>query len=144
VGFRGSGISAATSVKLTLKRSEGKTWAVELEKVDRCVFLTTGWPKFVVDNSLRGYEFLLFTYDKNMHFTVSVFGWNACEKTVLSSGSGAQTTEMDKFPSGRRGHTGDDVTKAANNPTRSHSLVTVPDQSDKEVMFCSNLGQMIE
>jgi hypothetical protein len=144
VGFRGSGISAATSVKLTLKRSEGKTWAVELEKVDRCVFLTTGWPQFVVDNSLRGYEFLLFTYDKNMHFTVSVFGWNACEKAVPSSGSGAQATEMDKFPSGKRGHTGDEVTKDANNPTRSHSLVTVPDQSDKEVMFCSNLGQMIE
>ncbi|XP_071684469.1 B3 domain-containing protein Os03g0120900-like isoform X2 [Lolium perenne] len=133
VGFRGSGISAASSVKLTLKRSERKTWTVELEKVDRCVFLTTGWPQFVVDNSLRGYEFLLFTYDKNMHFTVSVFGWNACEKAVPSSGSGAQATEMDKFASGKRGHSGHEVTEAANNPTRSHSLVTVADQSNTEI-----------
>ena len=135
-GFRGSDIAAASSVKVTLKRSEGKTWVVELEKVHRSVFLTNGWPKFVVENSLREYEFLLFTYNKKMHFMVSVFGWNACEKAVRSSGSGAQATERDIFPSGKRGYSGDELTNTANNLTHSHSLVKMPDQSDREVIFC--------
>jgi hypothetical protein len=145
VGFRGPDNSAASSVKSTLKRSEGaETWVVELEKVDCCVFLATGWPKFVADNSLREYEFLLFTYDKKMHFMVSVFGWNACEKVVRSSGSGAQTTERVILPSGKRGHGGDELTKTANNLKHSHSVVKIPDQSDTEVIFCSNLGQIIK
>uniref|UniRef100_A0ACD5W055 Uncharacterized protein n=1 Tax=Avena sativa TaxID=4498 RepID=A0ACD5W055_AVESA len=134
VGIKGSEISAAPSVKVTLKRSEGKTWVVELEKVDRCVFLTAGWAKFVVDNSLREYEFLLFRYDKRMNFMVSVFGWNACEKAVLSSGIGAQATEKDIFPSGKKGHSGDGLTKTANNLKHSHSLVKIPDQSDTEIV----------
>lgn len=151
MGLRGSNISAAQPVKAVLKRSEGKTWVVELEKVDRCVFLTTGWPKFVVDNALREYEFLLFRYDKKMHFMVSVFGRNACEKAVRSSGSGAQATESlerklpcDIFPTCKRGHSGDELTKTTYNLRQSHSLVMIPDQSDTKVIFCSNLEQIIK
>uniref|UniRef100_A0ACD5VSP7 Uncharacterized protein n=1 Tax=Avena sativa TaxID=4498 RepID=A0ACD5VSP7_AVESA len=134
VGIKGSETSAAPSVKVTLKRSEGKTWVVELEKVNRCVFLTAGWPKFVVDNSLREYEFLLFRYDRKMNFMVSVFGWNACEKALLSSGIGAQVTEKDISPSGKKGHSGDELTKTANNLKHSHSPVKIPDQSDTEIV----------
>ncbi|CAM0882482.1 unnamed protein product [Alopecurus aequalis] len=141
-GFTASDISAASSVKVTLKRSEGGTWPVELEKVDRSVFFTNGWPKFVVENSLREYEFLLFTYNKKMHFMVSVFGWNACEKTVRSSGSGAQATKRDIFPSGKSGHSGDELTKTANNLTHSHSLVKIPDQSDRESFTDLHLHQI--
>uniref|UniRef100_A0A8R7TWZ7 TF-B3 domain-containing protein n=1 Tax=Triticum urartu TaxID=4572 RepID=A0A8R7TWZ7_TRIUA len=134
VGLRGSNISP---VQAMLKRSEGKTWVVELEKVDCCVFLTTGWTKFVVDNSLREYEFLLFRHDRKMDFMVSVFGRNACEKAVRSSGSAAQATESlerklpcDMFPTCKRGHSGDELTKITNNLRQSHSLVMIPDQSD--------------
>ncbi|KAM3332388.1 hypothetical protein ACQJBY_027912 [Aegilops geniculata] len=137
VGLRGSNISP---VRAMLKRSEGKTWVVELEKVDRCVFLTTGWPKFVVDNSLREYEFLLFRHDNKMDFMVSVFGRNACEKAVRSSGSAAQAIESlerklpcDMLPTRKRGHSGDELTKTTNNLRQSHSLVMIPDQSDTKI-----------
>ncbi|XP_048564424.1 B3 domain-containing protein Os03g0120900-like isoform X1 [Triticum urartu] len=137
VGLRGSNISP---VQAMLKRSEGKTWVVELEKVDCCVFLTTGWTKFVVDNSLREYEFLLFRHDRKMDFMVSVFGRNACEKAVRSSGSAAQATESlerklpcDMFPTCKRGHSGDELTKITNNLRQSHSLVMIPDQSDTKI-----------
>ncbi|XP_044976938.1 B3 domain-containing protein Os03g0120900-like isoform X2 [Hordeum vulgare subsp. vulgare] len=141
MGLGGSNVPAAPPVKATLKRSEGKTWAVELEKVDRGVFLTTGWPKFVVENALREYEFLLFGYDKKMHFMVSVFGRNACEKAVRSSGIGAQATTSlerklpcDIFLTCKRGYTGDELMKTTNNPRRSHSLVMTPDQSDTKIV----------
>ncbi|XP_037414005.1 B3 domain-containing protein Os03g0120900-like isoform X3 [Triticum dicoccoides] len=129
VGLRGSNISP---VQAMLKRPEGKTWVVELEKVDRCVFLTTGWPKFVVDNSLREYEFLLFRHDKKMDFMVSIFGRNACEKAVRSSGSATESLER-ILPTCKRGHSGDELTKTTNNLRQSHSLVMVPDQSDTKI-----------
>ncbi|CAO1945135.1 unnamed protein product [Urochloa humidicola] len=89
---RTSGAAVTSSAKLLLKNAEGKTWPVDLEEIDGRMFLTTGWTKFVEANCLREGAFLVFKYDGNMHFRVSVFGVNAVEKAVwLSAGSGVQT-----------------------------------------------------
>ncbi|KAG8055596.1 hypothetical protein GUJ93_ZPchr0001g31453 [Zizania palustris] len=116
------------SSKGILQNSEGKTWAVQLEKLDGHVFLTTGWAKFVEDNSLREYEFLLFRYDNNMQFMVLPFGLNACEKVTRSSRSAGQATRSlegnlpcDIFSSTRRGQKGGKQTDAANSLMPSHS-----------------------
>ncbi|XP_014754866.1 B3 domain-containing protein Os03g0120900 isoform X3 [Brachypodium distachyon] len=139
VGGRRSDTSVASSAQVMLKHSKWKTWPVELEKVDRRVFMTTGWSRFVEDNSLREYEFLLFRYDMDLHFMVSVFGRNACEKAIRYSGSGAQATgnleaklRSDICPSNRRGHSADKLTEIANGLMHSHSLVKTPDQFDTE------------
>lgn len=141
--LRTSDTSVASSAKVTLKHPEGKTWVVQLEKVDGCVFLTTGWPKFVEDSSLMEYEFLLFRYDKGMHFMVLVFGRNACEKAIRSSGSGAQATgsiegklPCDIFPS-----SGDKLTETANSLTHGHSQVEIPHKSDLVQIIRSVLYQ---
>ncbi|BAD87058.1 hypothetical protein [Oryza sativa Japonica Group] len=115
--------SLPSSAKGTLQNSEGKTWPVELEKLDGHVFLTTGWAKFVEDNSLREYEFLLFRYDDNMHFMVLPFGLNACEKVIRSSGSPQGKLPCDIFCCTKRGRDGDRLTEAANSLTPSHSQV---------------------
>ncbi|KAL5226326.1 hypothetical protein ABZP36_014591 [Zizania latifolia] len=123
-----SDTSLPSPPKGILQNSEGKTWAVELEKLDGHVFLTTGWAKFVEDNSLREYEFLLFRYDNNMQFMVLPFGLNACEKVIRSSRSAGQATRSlegklpcDIFSSTRRGQKGDKLTDAANSLTPTHS-----------------------
>lgn len=96
---------------------KGNTWPVELEKIDGHVFLTTGWPKFVESNCLVEGEFLVFRYNGNMQFMVSVFGANAVEKAVLSSESGAQATEnlqelpCSIIPSRKRWHSDDKLTE---------------------------------
>ncbi|CAO1945823.1 unnamed protein product [Urochloa humidicola] len=89
---RTSGAAVPSSAKLLLKNAEGKTWPVDLEEIDGRMFLTTGWTMFVEGNCLGEGEFLVFEYDGNMHFMVSVFGVNAVEKAVWPSArSGVQT-----------------------------------------------------
>uniref|UniRef100_A0A0E0JNG0 TF-B3 domain-containing protein n=1 Tax=Oryza punctata TaxID=4537 RepID=A0A0E0JNG0_ORYPU len=118
-----SDASLPSSAKGTIQNSEGKTWPVELEKLDDHVFLTTGWAKFVEDNSLREYEFLLFRYDENMHFMVLPFGLNACEKVIRSSRSPQGKLPCDIFCCTKRARDGDRLTEAANSLTPSHSQV---------------------
>ncbi|CAL9079676.1 unnamed protein product, partial [Musa textilis] len=73
-------ISSVGSKKAILQGPSGSKWHVELGKDTRDTFLTTGWPKFVKDHSLREYEFLVFQYDGDMRFTVLIFDTSACER----------------------------------------------------------------
>ncbi|XP_006646276.1 B3 domain-containing protein Os03g0120900-like [Oryza brachyantha] len=124
-----SDTSLPSSAKGTLQNSEGKSWPVELERLDRRVFLTTGWAKFVEDTSLRAYEFLLFRYDENMHFMVLPFGLNACEKVIQSSGSPEGKLPGDIFCCSKRGRDGDKLTEATYSLTPSHSQVVTLQRS---------------
>ncbi|CAL9766690.1 unnamed protein product [Musa acuminata subsp. burmannicoides] len=73
-------ISSVGSKKAILQGPSGSKWHVELGKDMKDTFLTTGWPKFVKDHSLREYEFLVFQYDGDMRFTVLIFDTSACER----------------------------------------------------------------
>jgi hypothetical protein len=128
----------ASSATVVLNNAEGKTWPVELEEIDGRVFLTSGWSKFVEGNCLGLGEFLVFEYDGNIHFRVSVFGANSVEKAVWPSGSGVQATgnlgrreqPCDISPSSKRRHSGDGLTETVKSPMRSRTQVDILDQSD--------------
>ncbi|GJM93277.1 hypothetical protein PR202_ga09822 [Eleusine coracana subsp. coracana] len=119
--------TVSSSAKFILSNAEGNTWPVELDEIDGRVFVTTGWPKFVEDNCLVEGEFLIFKTDGDMQFMVLVFGLNAVEKSVRSSGSGARATGnlqgRPTFPSSKKEHGGVGLTEMAQSLTRSRSQV---------------------
>uniref|UniRef100_K3XSX9 TF-B3 domain-containing protein n=1 Tax=Setaria italica TaxID=4555 RepID=K3XSX9_SETIT len=133
----------ASSATVILKNAEGKTWLVELEEIDGRVFLTSGWSKFVEGNCLGQGEFLVFEYDGNIHFRVSVFGANAVEKAVWPSASGAPPTgnlgggeqPCDISPSSKRRHSGDELTETVKSLMRRHAQVDILDhtQGDEHI-----------
>ncbi|KAL6615973.1 hypothetical protein ACP70R_038243 [Stipagrostis hirtigluma subsp. patula] len=148
-GSRTSDTPVASSTEVILKNAEEKTWVVELEEIDGHRFLTTGWPKFVEDNCLGQGEFLVFKCDVNMHFVVLVFGVNAVEKEVWSSGSGARATgnlegklPCDISPSSKRGHSGDKLTEAAKSLTHGHpqSVTLQSTQGDEHISSQDTIG----
>lgn len=48
-----------------------------------------GWVEFVRDNSWRSHDFLLFRYDGNMGFTVTICYANEVERTGISKNQNA-------------------------------------------------------
>ncbi|KAG6502843.1 hypothetical protein ZIOFF_035132 [Zingiber officinale] len=63
----------------------GGNWQVEVCSTgqEATLLLGPGWHSFVKDHSLEEFQFLVFRYDGEMHFTVLVFGMNGCERTDL-------------------------------------------------------------
>lgn len=139
----------ASCAKVILRNAEGKIWPVELEEIDGRGFLTTGWPKFIEGNCLGEGEFLVFEYEGNMHFRVSVFGVNAVEKTVWPSGSGAQATWNLKelpcgiFPSRTRGQCDDNLTEEAKSLMHRNTQVDILDQSDARMRTIYSLRKQL-
>lgn len=86
---------------LTVQGSAG-SWTVKLGETGIGVFLQDGWLKFLRDNSLGDNEFLLFTYDGNMCFTVQIFNKNGCERVVAASDQTRVNQEFVEFPNGKR------------------------------------------
>ncbi|KAM2307649.1 hypothetical protein ACFX1S_029961 [Malus domestica] len=39
-----------------------------------------GWPTFVIDHDVECWDFLIFRYDGDLHFTVLIFYQSLCEK----------------------------------------------------------------
>ncbi|GLT86318.1 hypothetical protein SLE2022_044630 [Rubroshorea leprosula] len=76
-----------------LKGSSGELWNIASCKKGKGLFLMDGWEKFLEDNSLRGNEFLVFTYDGNMHFDVQIFDKSGLERLSAIS--------LSKRPRGR-------------------------------------------
>ncbi|CAL4974298.1 unnamed protein product [Urochloa decumbens] len=149
----GSGTTVSSSATVILKNAEEKIWPVELEGIDGRVFLTTGWSKFVEGNCLGKGEFLVFEYDGNMHFRVSVFGVNAIEKAVWpSAGSGAQATgnfrggqPCNIFPSSKRGHSSDGLTETVKNLMHSNAKTGTTQRStqgDAHISFQDTDGSL--
>ncbi|WVZ69005.1 hypothetical protein U9M48_017869 [Paspalum notatum var. saurae] len=119
--------------------AKGHTWPVELEEINGHMFLTTGWAKFVEGNCLVEGEFLVFKYNGNMQFMVSVFGVNAVEK--VSSGSVSQATEkLEELPCGivpsrKREHSGHTLTDPVKTLTCGHPQVDILDHFYDTVGF---------
>ncbi|KAL6845073.1 hypothetical protein ACP4OV_024568 [Aristida adscensionis] len=150
VGRRTSDTPMLASANVILKNAQGKIWDVELQEIDGRVFLTTGWPKFVEDSCLGEGEFLVFKCDGNMHFVVLVFGVNAVEKAVWSSGTGARAIgnleekdRCDIFPSSKRGHRDDNLPETAKSLTCSHchsQLTLQSTQGDEQISSQDTIG----
>ncbi|XP_050386084.1 B3 domain-containing protein Os01g0723500-like [Argentina anserina] len=75
-----------------LKGPDGKCWDVKLEEKNDVFFIHKGWNKFVKDNVLAEGDFLVFNYDENSCFNVTIYDESACEmdlevaKTTRSGG----------------------------------------------------------
>ncbi|XP_031500621.1 B3 domain-containing protein Os03g0212300-like [Nymphaea colorata] len=78
----------------SLRVCGGRTWQVELRKVDNRLVFRKGWSNFVVGNGLRTGDFLVFKHDRVLHFIVRVFDASACEKRRLPAGDTCRNAEM--------------------------------------------------
>jgi len=65
---------------VSLTGPSGNTWQVRLVEQDNHLFFHHGWSTFVGDHHLQYGDLLVFRYEGHLHFTVQVFGENACEK----------------------------------------------------------------
>lgn len=63
-----------------LRDIRGKCCHVELEKVEKGVWIRTGWQEFVRDHSVLEGDFLVFKYDGEVSFDVDIFGRSGCRK----------------------------------------------------------------
>ncbi|KAL5557180.1 hypothetical protein UlMin_039416 [Ulmus minor] len=69
----------------TIRDPTGKSWQVNVVKVDEDLFFGAGWEVFVSENSLRLGDFLLFNYDGTSLFHVKIFLRNGCRKGVVAT-----------------------------------------------------------
>ncbi|XP_027189765.1 B3 domain-containing protein Os01g0723500-like isoform X2 [Cicer arietinum] len=65
---------------VSLTGPSGNTWQVRLVEQNNYLFFHHGWSTFVGDHNLKYGDLLVFRYEGQLHFTVQVFGENACEK----------------------------------------------------------------
>ncbi|KAF4353517.1 hypothetical protein F8388_013809 [Cannabis sativa] len=75
-------LEGRSSGSVALEGPSGKTWLVNLIQNNGDLFLHHGWPTFVRDNYVECGDFLIFRYDRELHFTVQIFDQSACEKEV--------------------------------------------------------------
>ncbi|KAJ4961094.1 hypothetical protein NE237_021004 [Protea cynaroides] len=59
--------------RATIKTLSGKAWTIELEKRDEDLFFKQGWADFVRDHSLNEGDILIFQYEGDSTFAVSMF-----------------------------------------------------------------------
>ncbi|KAL6615971.1 hypothetical protein ACP70R_038241 [Stipagrostis hirtigluma subsp. patula] len=90
------------SMAATLEGPSGRTWLVVIRRSAQGTFFTSGWTKFVQDQSLRELEFLVFRYDGDTRFTAMVFDTTACEREDLLAGAGCQPRPRGKKRGGAR------------------------------------------
>ncbi|EOA32237.1 hypothetical protein CARUB_v10015496mg [Capsella rubella] len=89
------------SCKMKIRTQWGRSWEVEISKNPRFYFMEkSGWDKFVKDNALGHSEFLTFTHNGNMCFTVNIFKQNGKEmlqpshsRAFLASSSRVKTEQ---------------------------------------------------
>lgn len=55
---------------------------MELEKTENGLFFHNGWQRFVKDHHLEVGDFLIFRYDGQSKFNVTIYDRSACEKDV--------------------------------------------------------------
>lgn len=68
--------------KCSLRGPSGKGRAVELEERENGLFFSKGWQGFVKDHHLEVGNFLVFRYDGESKFKVTIYDRSACEKDV--------------------------------------------------------------
>ncbi|XP_062010897.1 B3 domain-containing protein At4g34400-like isoform X1 [Rosa rugosa] len=69
-----------------------QTWLVDVEMVNQKFYFQNGWKEFVLENGLRGCEFLVFFYNGNSEFYVHIYGKNACRKEFAVAATGVSGT----------------------------------------------------
>ncbi|XP_042512596.1 B3 domain-containing protein Os01g0723500-like [Macadamia integrifolia] len=65
-----------------LQSPNGKRWPVRVKKFKENWFFRRGWRKFVRYHSLKPGEFLIFRYNGDSKFRVTIFAKTACEKEL--------------------------------------------------------------
>ncbi|KAL5204187.1 hypothetical protein ABZP36_009058 [Zizania latifolia] len=65
---------------VSLKGQSGNTWSVELASDSKGFFFGHGWKFFVRDHSIERGQFIVFTYDRRSHFSVTIFDTSGVEK----------------------------------------------------------------
>uniref|UniRef100_A0A0E0MDJ2 TF-B3 domain-containing protein n=1 Tax=Oryza punctata TaxID=4537 RepID=A0A0E0MDJ2_ORYPU len=65
---------------VSLVDRSGNTWSAELTSDSEGFFFVHGWKEFVKDNSIQCGQFLVFTYDKQSQFSVTVFDPSGIDK----------------------------------------------------------------
>ncbi|KAG8089545.1 hypothetical protein GUJ93_ZPchr0011g27564 [Zizania palustris] len=65
---------------ISLKGQSGNTWGVELASDSKGFFFGHGWNFFVRDHSIEHGQFIVFTYDRRSHFSVTIFDTSGIEK----------------------------------------------------------------
>ncbi|KAK2968949.1 hypothetical protein RJ640_029756 [Escallonia rubra] len=73
-------MSDETSRSVSLMGPSGNTWEVNLMKNNENLFFNKGWSTFLKDHFAELWDFFVFKYDGNSHFTVKVFDKTGCEK----------------------------------------------------------------
>ncbi|OMO84152.1 hypothetical protein COLO4_22193 [Corchorus olitorius] len=63
---------------IRLRGPSGFIWTVELERESDHVLLHKGWDKFVKDHNLANCDMLVFRYDMNSTFNVTIFNSSGC------------------------------------------------------------------
>ncbi|KAG9443603.1 hypothetical protein H6P81_014943 [Aristolochia fimbriata] len=61
----------------------GGSWPVKIGVHRRGMWFLKGWSEFVADHGLFSLDFLLFEYQGDLRFRVTVFGRNACERDFV-------------------------------------------------------------
>ncbi|KAM5552072.1 putative B3 domain-containing protein [Rosa sericea] len=73
----------------------GKCWDVKLEEKNNDLFFHKGWKKFVKDNYLVEGNFLVFNYDGNLWFSVTIYDESACEMDMEAAKTKRSTGGLD-------------------------------------------------
>ncbi|XP_061992701.1 B3 domain-containing protein Os01g0723500-like isoform X1 [Rosa rugosa] len=85
---------------LKLKNSSDTSWTVKVSITGRDIYLKDGWQEFLRENSLGDSEFLVFRYDKNMHFIINIFDKNCVERVNITD---LRTHKASTFPDNTKG-----------------------------------------
>lgn len=56
------------------------SWNVKVSNTKQGVYLKDRWQEFLNDNSVNEGDFLVFTYEGKMRFTIQVFDMSCCER----------------------------------------------------------------
>ncbi|XP_031500896.1 B3 domain-containing protein Os01g0723500-like [Nymphaea colorata] len=64
-----------------VKDHAGRSWDIKLLRMGDHIIFEEGWMKFVEENGLDTSDFLVFRYDGELHFTVTIFNRSCVEKS---------------------------------------------------------------
>ncbi|KAI8020233.1 hypothetical protein LOK49_LG04G01029 [Camellia lanceoleosa] len=68
------------SNRVLLRGPSGNQWTVEIAAKNDDVFFQNGWEDFAGDHGLKETDFLVFRYNGNSCFSVSIFDGSGCER----------------------------------------------------------------
>ncbi|KAF3783801.1 B3 domain-containing protein [Nymphaea thermarum] len=85
-----------------VKDPAGRSWDIKLLRMGDHIIFEEGWMKFVEQNGLDTSDFLVFRYDGELHFTVTIFNKGCVEKSpatptadVIADEDHLQSLDMD-------------------------------------------------